>query len=215
MSTRPGMPEEARLARFTRAERALHWTTATVVLVCAVTGMFLYIGPLSALVSRRALLKDVHVYTGLAMPVPLVVAYLGRWRTAVRDDVRSLARWTRGDRRWFRSLGRKATGEVGKFNAGQKANAAFIAGMIPVMIATGSIMRWFEPFPLPWRTGATFVHDWTAIATWFVVFGHIVTAFSKPPALWSMVRGWMPAAWARDHHPRWAPATEEIETPVV
>jgi len=215
VSTLLDTPPEARLARFTRAERALHWATATVVLICAITGMFLYIGPLSALVSRRALLKDIHVYAGLSMPIPLAAAYAGRWRTAVRDDVRSLARWTRGDRRWLRSLGRKATGEVGKFNAGQKANAAFIVGMIPVMIATGSIMRWFEPFPLPWRTGATFVHDWTAIATWFVVFGHIATAFSKPPALWSMVRGWMPAAWARDHHPRWAPAAEEIETPVV
>jgi formate dehydrogenase subunit gamma len=71
------------------------------------------------------------------------------------------------------------------------------------MMATGSIMRWFSPFPLSWRTGATFVHDWTAIATWIIVTGHILVAFSKPPALLSMVTGWMPRAWARHHHPLW------------
>ncbi|HEY8543870.1 MAG TPA: cytochrome b/b6 domain-containing protein [Acidimicrobiales bacterium] len=193
--------------RFTPAERWLHWTTAALVLTAAVTGLILYYGPLTALVDRRPLVKGLHVWTGLAMPVPLALAYAGRWRAAVRADVRRLGRWTRADRRWLRSLGRQAGDQVGKFNAGQKANAAFVAGMIPVMLATGSIMRWFEPFPLHWRTGATFVHDWTAIATWLVVGGHIVVAISKPPALWSMVKGWMPRSWAADHHPLWEEAS--------
>ena len=39
-------------------------------------------------------------------------------------------------------------------------------------------MRWFEPFPDRYRTGATFVHDWTAIATWVVVTGHILFALN-------------------------------------
>jgi len=192
-----------RLARFSGAERALHWATALLVLNCAITGMILYVDELSTLVGRRALLKDLHVYGGLLIPVPFVVAYAGRWRDAVRRDVRTLARWNRADKRWMRSLGRDDTDKVGKFNAGQKANAAFIAGMIPVMLATGLIMRWFDPFPLSWRTGATFVHDWTAIATWLVVAGHITIALANPPALWSMVRGWMPRRYADDHHPTW------------
>jgi len=191
--------------RFTRAERWLHWATAVLVLTAAITGMILYVGPLTALFDRRELLKSIHVYSGLAMPIPLVAAYAGRWRHAVRADVRRLGRWAPGDWRWLRSRGREAGEQVGKFNAGQKANAAFIAGMIPVTMATGSIMRWFDPFPIEWRTGATFVHDWTAIATWLVLTGHILVAFSKPPALWSMVLGRMPRAWARDHHPRWVP----------
>jgi formate dehydrogenase subunit gamma len=200
-----------RLERFTRAERALHWATAILVLSAGITGLILYSGTLSGLVDRRETMKTIHVWSGLAMPVPLVAAYAGKWRGAVRADVRRLARWSRYDKRWLRSFGRSATDSVGKFNAGQKANAAFIAGMIPVMMATGSIMNWFDPFPLSWRTGATFVHDWTAIATWIVVAGHILVAFSKPPALWSMFRGWMPASWARDHHPQW----EEVDTPAA
>lgn len=199
------------MARFSRAERALHWAVAVLALTAAITGFILYFGPLTALVSRRELLKTIHVWSGLAMPLPLAAAYAGKWRGAVRADVRRLSRWTDGDRTWLRSLGKRATGSVGKFNAGQKANSAFTIGMIPVMMATGSVMRWFDPFPLSWRTGATFVHDWTAIATWIIVTGHIFVAISKPPALWSMFRGWMPTSWARDHHPKW----EEIETPVA
>jgi formate dehydrogenase subunit gamma len=192
------------IARFSRAERALHWATAVAVLVCAVTGFVLYVGPLTALVGRRTLVKDVHVVAGLAMPVPLVLAYAGRWRASVRADVRRLARWTAADRRWLVSRGREATGEVGKFNGGQKANAAFVLGMIPLMVVTGSIMRWPEAFDLSYRTGATFVHDWTAIATWLVVAGHVLIALSDPGSLRGMLTGRVTRGWAEDRHPLWA-----------
>jgi formate dehydrogenase subunit gamma len=192
------------IPRFSRTERALHWSTALAVLVCAVTGLILYVGPLTAAVGRRTLVKDLHVAFGLAMPVPLVLAYAGRWRASVRADVRRLARWTRADRRWLLSRGRDATDEVGKFNGGQKANAAFVLGMIPIMVVTGSIMRWPEPVPLTYRTGATFVHDWTAIATWVIVAGHILIALCDPGALRGMLTGRVTRAWADHRHPRWA-----------
>jgi formate dehydrogenase subunit gamma len=190
--------------RFTPAERALHWATGAAILTCAVTGLVLYVGPLSSLVGRRILVKDVHVIAGLAMPVPLILAYLGRWRVAVRADIRRLSRWTRSDRRWLWTRGFEGGDRVGKFNAGQKANAAFIAGMIPVMLASGSIMRWFEPFPLEWRTGATFVHDWTAIATWIIVAGHIGFAVADRISFRGMITGRVPRSWAEDRHPEWA-----------
>ncbi|HLM62804.1 MAG TPA: cytochrome b/b6 domain-containing protein [Acidimicrobiales bacterium] len=206
-----GSPGDATIARFSAAERALHWAVVVVLGTCALTGLVLYVGPLSAVVGRRTLVRDVHVVAGLATPVPFVLAYAGRWRAALRRDVRRLARWSSSDRRWLLSRGRCETAEVGKFNAGQKANAAFIAGVVPLMVVTGSIMRWYKPFPLPWRTGATFVHDWTAIGTWIVVAGHVLFALSRPPALRSMVTGRMSRAYAEDHHPRWAEATAERE----
>lgn len=208
-------PGPGLIARFSRAERALHWTTAAAVLTCAVTGFVLYVGPLTALVGRRTLVKDVHVVAGLAMPVPLVLAYAGRWRDSVRADVRRLARWTAADRRWLVSRGREATGEVGKFNAGQKANSAFVLGMIPVMVVTGSIMRWPDPFALSYRTGATFVHDWTAIATWVVVAGHVLIALSDPGSLRGMLTGWVSRSWAERRHPRWAPGLAPHASRVV
>jgi formate dehydrogenase subunit gamma len=93
--------------------------------------------------------------------------------------------------------------QLGKFNPGQKVNAIFVGAAIVLMLMTGSIMRWFEPFPDSWRTGATFVHDWTFIALAVVIAGHILFAFSDGDALRSMVRGWVPEAWARRERPRW------------
>jgi formate dehydrogenase subunit gamma len=119
-----------------------------------------------------------------------------------------LNRWSADDRRWFRGRGRAVTlaagnVEVGKFNAGQKLNAAFVAAAGVVMLMTGSIMKWFEPFPNAWRTGATFVHDWTAFALGLAIIGHIWLAFNDPPALEGMWRGTVPAEWARRNRPRW------------
>ena len=71
------------------------------------------------------------------------------------------------------------------------------------MLATGGIMRWFDPFPLAWRTGATFVHDWLALALLVVTIGHIGKALAEPVSLRAMARGTVPARYAERHHPRW------------
>ena len=78
--------------------------------------------------------------------------------------------------------------------------------MIPVMVATGAIMRWYDPLgvDIAYRTGATFVHDWTAIATWVVVAGHIAFALSDRTSLRGMITGRVGRRWAEDRHPRWA-----------
>jgi len=85
--------------------------------------------------------------------------------------------------------------------------------MIPIMLASGSIMRWFEPWPVQYRTGATFVHDWTAIATWAVVAGHILFALNDGESLRGMLTGRVSRTWARSHHPRWA--AEEVADEVL
>ena len=79
----------------------------------------------------------------------------------------------------------------------------FVGASIVLMLATGSIMRWFEPFPDSIRTGATFVHDCIFIALIFVIVGHIMFALADFDSLRSMVRGWVPEQWARRERPRW------------
>ena len=64
-------------------------------------------------------------------------------------------------------------------------------------------MKWFDLFPLDWRTGATFVHDWFALGIWVAVLGHILFAVSDGDALDSMIGGTVPAAWARTKAPLW------------
>lgn len=88
-------------------------------------------------------------------------------------------------------------------NAGQTLNAAFTAGAILLLLVTGSIMRWFSPFPLPWRTGSTFVHDWTSFALLIVLIGHVAKAFGDREALGAMVGGTISARWAKRNAPHW------------
>lgn len=97
-----------------------------------------------------------------------------------------MGRFAPGEWRWFRRARRRDV-VIGKFNPGQKLNAAFVAGAMPVMLATGSIMKWFGPFPLSWRTGATFVHDWMFLALTVMVIGHVGKALADPGALRGMV----------------------------
>src|SRR5579863_7568206 len=62
------------LNRFDRVERAVHWTNAVLFAVLVVTGAALYFAPLTAMVGRRELVERIHLYAGLALPVPLIVA---------------------------------------------------------------------------------------------------------------------------------------------
>lgn len=196
-------PARARLERFDVAEQALHWVNAGLFGVLIVTAAILYIGQLSALVGRRELVRMMHVSAGLALPIPLLLTRFGPWKRGFVADVRSLARFDDDDRRWLRSLGRSRDVRMGKFHPGQKLNAAFTLGAILVMLGTGSIMLWFRYFPDNWRTGATFVHDWLAITLGVVVVGHLKMALSDDDALRGMTEGWVPAAWARRHRPKW------------
>ncbi len=195
-------PQEDAILRFDRVERAVHWTTASLFLVLMLTGAALYAGPISTVVGRRDLVRTVHVVAGLALPVPIIVGLLGRWGRRLRADLGRLNRWSTDDRRWLRRSTRPSA-RLAKFNPGQKLNAAFLGAAIVVMLATGSIMKWFEPFPLDWRTGATFVHDWLALGVWIAVVAHIVFAFRDPDALRGMARGSVSAWWARTKRPRW------------
>jgi formate dehydrogenase subunit gamma len=211
-TARPDSP----LIRFDRVERAVHWINAALFFILIATGAILYLEPLQAAIGRRAIVEDIHVYTGLALPIPLVVALCGSWGKALRADLRRFNRWTKDDREWLRALPQSGTERrlrfreirVGKFNAGQKLNAAFIAGAALVLLGTGVIMRWYHPWPLNWRTGATFVHDWLALAVGIVVLGHIGMALRDWDALRAMLVGTISRAWARRHAPAWLDGTD-------
>ena len=190
------------LPRFDRVERVVHWVTATLMLTLLATGFSLYVGPLSTLVGRRNLVRTLHVYSGLLLPVPVLLAIAMRAGGELRADLGRLNRWSRDDRAWWRRRLR-ATARLGKFNPGQKLNATFIGAAMVVMLMSGSIMRWFKPFSDSWRQGATFVHDWFAIGLLLAIAGHILLAFRDPDALNGMTHGWVKAGWARRYRPRW------------
>ncbi|TCC49571.1 formate dehydrogenase [Kribbella pittospori] len=142
--------------RFGKVTRAVHWTTASLMISCIVTAAILYNG-FGVAIGHRHLVELVHVYSGLALPVPIL---LGTLSAAYRLDLRRLNRFTRRDRQWLFSRNR--------------------------------------------RTGATFVHDWFALAVGLLVIGHITYAIRDREARRGMRTGRVSDSWARAEHEAWA-----------
>ncbi|MER6918365.1 cytochrome b/b6 domain-containing protein [Streptomyces spiralis] len=201
-TTRPEPPDRVR--RFSTAERMIHRATGWLMLLCLVTSACLYIAPLAQLVGRRPLMVTIHEWSGIALPVP---SLLGLLSSDFRADLRRLNRFAVYDRQWLRSVRRRRTSPearpAGKFNAGQKIYAGWIAGAVLVMMFTGLLMWFIGLLPLVSRTSAIFVHDCLAWAIVIVLLGHMRKAFEDPEARLGMRTGHVSRSWADRHHARW------------
>jgi formate dehydrogenase subunit gamma len=173
--------------------------TALLMLVCVGTAACLYVPQLAELVGRRALVVTVHEWSGLLLPAPFLAGLASR---AFRVDLRLLNRFGPHDRAWLRRRTRRA----GKFNAGQKLYAGWIAGAVLVMLGTGLLMWFTHLTPLAWRTGSTFVHDWLALALGVVIAGHVGMAWADPEARRGMRTGSVDPEWAEREHALWISA---------
>ncbi|WP_026246304.1 MULTISPECIES: cytochrome b/b6 domain-containing protein [unclassified Streptomyces] len=200
-------PREAQLAdrvrRFTPAERWVHRVTATLMGVCVASAACLYVPQLAELVGRRFLVVTVHEWSGLLLPVPFLLGLVSR---AFRADLGRLNRFGAHDKEWLRAAIRRQQGRrAGKFNAGQKVWAAWLAGAVLVMLGTGLLMWFTHLTPLAWRTGSTFVHDWLALALGIVIAGHVGMAVGDPEARKGMRTGFVRRDWAQREHGEWLP----------
>jgi formate dehydrogenase subunit gamma len=201
----------ARIVRFSRAERLVHRSTAALMLVCVLTAAVLYNGSISIRVGHRHLVELVHVYCGFALPVPMLLGLVSR---AYRADLSRLNRFGAADWRWLRSRNRRAgTVRVGKFNAGQKLNSWLSCAAILVLLGTGVLMYFVGLAPLAWRTGATFVHDWFALAVGLLVVGHVYQAMKDPEARRGMRTGSVSASWAEAEHNGWVHELDSETSP--
>ena len=203
MSLAPTMPSEAlRMLRFDRVQRSAHWSNALLFGVLMATAIPLYFGSFFGVVLARHVVAEIHLWTGLALPIPIIISLLGSWGVQMRRDVRRINLWTREEMRWMKTLGETPL-VADKFNPGQKLNSIFTAASIVIMLATGSMLQWFRFFPVPWRQGATFVHDVFAFAIFLVVIGHIVMALTHRDSLRSIFTGWVSEGWAARHAGAW------------
>ncbi|MEV3854694.1 cytochrome b/b6 domain-containing protein [Streptomyces sp. NPDC050095] len=199
MSLRTELP--ARVRRFTPAERWVHRCTAVLMGACVATAACLYLPQLAELVGRRALVVTVHEWSGLLLPAPFLLGLASR---AFRADLNRLNRFGPRDKAWLRAVLRRQPGRpAGKFNAGQKLWAAWLAGAVLVMLGTGLLMWFTHLAPLAWRTGSTFVHDWLALALGIVLAGHIGMAYGDPEARRGMRTGFVRREWAEREHGEW------------
>ncbi len=190
------------LPRFARSERWLHRGIAILMGLLLLTGALMFFPDLGGLIGNRPLVRQVHEIAGWLLPVPLLLAIGSR---AFRQDAGRLNRFSPADWQWLRSRDRRSGRiPVGKFNAGQKLNSAFMLGSIVVMFGTGMVMFFSSQFPVDIRTGATFVHDWLSLAIGVVVLGHLWMAYGDATARLGMRKGTVPVEWAEREHGEWA-----------
>jgi formate dehydrogenase subunit gamma len=188
--------------RFSRTERTLHWVHASAFLVLLGSGLVLYLPTLAAEVGRRPLVKDVHLLTALAWAVALVAVLALGDRRGLRATARELDVFDADDRRWLR--GRPAP--QGRFNAGQKLNAALTAAFAVLFAVSGALL-WLGERDTRFRFDSTIVlHDVLTYVSVALLVGHLYLAVVHPTtrhALRGVTLGTVREDWAREHHPKW------------
>jgi formate dehydrogenase subunit gamma len=162
-------------ARFSRAQVLVHAAFAVLVFLAIVSAAFLWFDPLAQIFGRRALVTQFHTVVGLLLPIPLALGVLS---PAFLRDASRLNRMSSQDWQWIRAKDRRSGRiPVDRFNAGQKLNAAFTVGAVLVLFGTGLVMgSVLASWPTDYRTGATWVHDWTAFGLTIAVIGHVYFA---------------------------------------
>ncbi len=199
-------PQATRVPRFTAAQRWSHGLFGLLMLACLATAAALYVGPISVAVGHRSLVRSVHLWSGFLLPVPVLLALV--LSAAMRRDAREVDGFTAEDKQWLRARDRRSGRiKVGKFNAGQKLNASLTAGAVIVLLLSGSVMiDLLGIWELRARTGATFVHDWVALAIFLLIVGHLWHALRDVESLRGITQGTVSEEWARRDHEAWLEA---------
>ncbi|MGZ4430495.1 MAG: formate dehydrogenase subunit gamma [Gaiellales bacterium] len=195
------------VTRFSPAERALHWLLASTFLVMLATGLILYLPSLAQVAADRQLWKGIHLGAAVAFWAGLVLLLVvagDRLRTTAKE----LDRFDGDDGRWLRwSVTRSRTEPPqGRFNAGQKLNAALVAGLMMVFTMSGSVIYLQEVDATFRGNSAILVHDVATYLAVPLVAGHLYLALLNPStrhSLRGMVLGSVRRDWARRHHPKW------------
>ncbi|MHB8643476.1 MAG: cytochrome b/b6 domain-containing protein [Gaiellaceae bacterium] len=201
----PALPERRYLRRFSRTERAVHWVHATAFFVLLGSGLFLYLPKLSELVSRRGLVKAIHIDAALAWIGALVLIVIVGDRRALRRTLRELEWFDDDDRRWL--TGRRTP--QGRFNAGQKLNAALTAAFA-VLFSVSGFLLWYGERDTRFRFANTIlIHDGLMYVSLFLLVGHLYLSLIYPKtrhALRGITLGTVREDWAREHHAKWVEA---------
>jgi formate dehydrogenase subunit gamma len=198
------MATEPYVRRFSRTERTLHWVHASAFLTLLATGLVLYVPRLSEAVGRRPQVKDVHIWTAVAWAAAIALVVLVGDRRGLARTLRELDLFDDDDRLWLR--GRPAL--QGRFNAGQKLNAALTAAFA-VLFAASGVLLWLGERDTTFRFASTvLLHDGLMYVSLVLLAGHLYLAVIHPAtrhALRGITVGTVRKDWAARHHAKWRP----------
>ncbi|TVP87186.1 MAG: formate dehydrogenase subunit gamma [Thioalkalivibrio sp.] len=206
-------PSGMTVERWTRSDRILHWYTAVLFILLAITGLSLLYGravlmPVmgsEAFASYAQAAIYVHNYLGLFFAIGLVLMVLKWLRVNIPKG---------HDLSWFLSGGGMLKGKhphAGFVNAGEKLLFWTLAVAGLAILITGVILL----FPQLGQSREVMqvslvVHAAASILVITFIFGHIYLAtVAMKGSMAGMVGGRVDVNWARQHHDLWAKELEE------
>jgi formate dehydrogenase subunit gamma len=196
------MATELWVRRFSRTERAVHWIHATAFFALLASGLILYLPSLAA-VGNRPLVKAVHIDVAIAWAVALALVVVLGDRRGLRQTARELDLFDDDDRLWLRRI----PVAQGRFNAGQKLNAALTAAFA-VLFGLSGVLLWAGERNTAFRLGGTIVlHDALMWISLILLSGHLYLAVIYPRtrhSLRGITGGSVRLDWALRHHRKWA-----------
>lgn len=207
----PAIAGAARLTRFNRTERTVHWVQAVSFLTLLLSGFALQLPAIESLLGNRALLREIHLSGAFVFFFgPAIIALAGDRRSMGRD-LAAVDTWDPDDLRWLvpfplLRLAGIQTPPQGRFNAGQKLNAIFVVWSTFAFTLTGLVMWQNRRFPLDVVSKANAIHTTLAYVALAAFLGHLYLATAYPQtrhAFRAITEGWVRADWAALHHPKW------------
>jgi formate dehydrogenase subunit gamma len=195
---------DERIARFSFAERAVHWMAAISFLYAAFTGLALwtpYLFWLAGVFGGGSAARAAHPWAGVIFALALG-AMFRLWARQMRLDA--------DDHRWLRDAHRYAVHEeaglpeAGRFNAGQKMLFWTQSLATLALVATGVVLWFPEWMPRAPRLAAVLIHPLAAVVSLGAISVHIYMGTAAvPEAFRGMIQGWVRPGWAASHHPKW------------
>ena len=221
-----GAAADAEIVRFQAPTRIVHWALAAPFVLLLLTGLTNFVPRLKATeFAGERLFGWAHVILGFAAVAAVVVLVLPQLASrAARADLRAITRVRVRDYLWLQHIVLSLAGQpsrppaVGKFNAGQKANALLSLLATAALLGTGLILglnyvskRFFSAdfveTVFPWHTAI-------ALAFIPVLAGHLYLALLHPStreSLRAITGGRVRRAWAARHHGAWL---AEVDAPI-
>ncbi|MDO9354680.1 MAG: cytochrome b/b6 domain-containing protein [Solirubrobacteraceae bacterium] len=202
----PRASYQHRVHRFSGSERALHMVHGSSFLAMMATGFMLGLPCMVKAygAEHRPLVLDVHLVIAALWATALSLVWIFGDRARLRHTREQFESLDADDLLWLRSKAARQAPQA-RFNGGQKLHAIVQAALTVILFASG-IALWVElkasGFAVP---GALGVHDYAMAVAVFFVVGHVGMALSPRirTSLPSILRGTVPASYARSHHADW------------
>lgn len=201
------------IQRYRRRPRAVHALLATSFLLLLITGMILFLPPLSQY-AAGGLSRYLHrIGAILYMAVPLV--YLILDRPAAKELLWDSFHYDRDDLEWFKQSYRYFMGYTkdmppqGRLNAGQKLHHSGVVVFSAAIVASGIIL-WVGKGSLSPQGLAVsaMIHDLSMLILTVLLVGHLYFTFVYQ-ALSGMVSGYVSTEEAKLEHAKWVAELEE------